>query len=211
MHEHIQDVTRRFAREGFLGITFEPYAREGGVLHLPDIGAVRKVVDPVPDSRVMADLDAIVSYAKGHPSGRGDRIGVTGFCRGGMYTLLFAAHSPEVKAAVWRNAPIMVADITIGYMDANQAAQDAMDAAGATSPDLGPDYVAMRDQLLVDERERLLREARERGVEEPEALLDAYLANYERWTELTADIGNDREAFAQLLWDEIYSKLPEDL
>jgi carboxymethylenebutenolidase len=100
MHEHIKDVTRRFAREGFLGITFEPYAREGGVLNLPGIDAVRKVVDPVPDNRVMADLDAILSYAKRHPSGRGDRIGVTGFCRGGMYTLLFAAHSREVKAAV---------------------------------------------------------------------------------------------------------------
>ena len=100
MHEHIKDVTRRFAREGFLGITFEPYAREGGVLHLPDIAAVRKVVDPVPDARVMGDLDALVVYVKKHPAARADRIGVTGFCRGGMYTLLFAAHSREAKAAV---------------------------------------------------------------------------------------------------------------
>jgi len=100
MHEHIKDVTRRFAREGFLGITFEPYAREGGVLNLPDIAAVRKVVDPVPDARVMADLDALVAYVKKHPGARADRIGVAGFCRGGMYTLLYAAHSREVKAAV---------------------------------------------------------------------------------------------------------------
>jgi carboxymethylenebutenolidase len=100
MHEHIRDVTRRFAKEGFLSITFEPYAREGGVLHLPDIGAVRKVVDPVPDKRVMADLDAILAYAKKHPAALADRIGVTGFCRGGMYTLLFAAYSREVMAAV---------------------------------------------------------------------------------------------------------------
>jgi len=100
MHEHIKDVTRRFAMEGFLAITFEPYAREGGVLHLPDLESVRKVVNPVPDARVMGDLDAIVDYAKRHPAGRGDRIGVTGFCRGGMYTLLFAAHSREVKAVV---------------------------------------------------------------------------------------------------------------
>ncbi|HAM52615.1 MAG TPA: carboxymethylenebutenolidase [Nitrospiraceae bacterium] len=100
MHEHIKDVTRRFAKEGFLSLTFEPYAREGGVLHLPDIGAVRKVADSVPDERVMVDLDAIVGYAKKHPAAQADRIGVTGFCRGGMYTLLYAAHNEELKAAV---------------------------------------------------------------------------------------------------------------
>jgi len=100
MHEHIKHITRRFAREGFLSITFEPYAREGGVLNLPNIEAVRKVVDPVPDARVMGDLDALVAYAKKQPAARPDRIGVTGFCRGGMYTLLFAAHSREMNAAV---------------------------------------------------------------------------------------------------------------
>ena len=100
MHEHIRDVTRRFANEGYLTLTFEPYAREGGVLHLPDIAAVRKVADSVPDERVMADLDAIVGYAKRHPAAQADRIGVTGFCRGGMYTLLYAAHNRDIKAAV---------------------------------------------------------------------------------------------------------------
>jgi len=100
MHEHIRDVTRRFAREGFLAVTFEPYAREGGVLNLPDLDAVRKVVDPVPDARVMADLDAILAWVRKHPSARADRIGMTGFCRGGMYTLLYAARSRELKAAV---------------------------------------------------------------------------------------------------------------
>ena len=100
MHEHIKDTTRRLAKEGFLSITFEPYAREGGVLNLPDIESVRKVVDSVPDGRIMGDLDALVFYAKQHPAVRADRIGVTGFCRGGMYPLLFAAHSRDVKAAV---------------------------------------------------------------------------------------------------------------
>jgi carboxymethylenebutenolidase len=100
MHEHIKDVTRRFAKEGFLGITFEPYAREGGVLHLTDMAAVLKVANAVPDAQVMADLDSLVAYAAQHPAGRPDRIGVTGFCRGGMYTLLFTGHNREVKASV---------------------------------------------------------------------------------------------------------------
>jgi carboxymethylenebutenolidase len=100
LHEHIRDVARRFAKEGFLAVTFEPYAREGGVLHLPDLDAVRKVVDPVPDARILGDLDAIVAWVRKHPSARPDRIGMTGFCRGGMYTLLYAARSPEIRAAV---------------------------------------------------------------------------------------------------------------
>jgi carboxymethylenebutenolidase len=48
----------------------------------------------------MSDLDALASYAKKHPAARPDRIGVTGFCRGGMYALLYAAHNRELKAAV---------------------------------------------------------------------------------------------------------------
>ncbi|OGB92861.1 MAG: hypothetical protein A3H39_02030 [candidate division NC10 bacterium RIFCSPLOWO2_02_FULL_66_22] len=100
MHEHIKDVTRRFAREGFLAITLEPYARDGGVMHLPDQASVMRVINAVPDARVMGDLDAIVAYAKQHAAALPERIGVTGFCRGGTYTLLFTTHSREVKAAV---------------------------------------------------------------------------------------------------------------
>ena len=100
MHEYIKDVVRRFAQRGFLAITFEPYARTGGVLHIEDREAVMKVINAVPDAQVMGDLNAIVAYVKKLPAARADRIGVTGFCRGGFYTLLFAAQSPDVKAAV---------------------------------------------------------------------------------------------------------------
>jgi carboxymethylenebutenolidase len=122
MHEYIKDVVRRFAKRGFLAITFEPYARTGGVLQIEDREALLKVVNAVPDAQVMGDLNAIVAYAKKLPAARADRIGVTGFCRGGLYTLLFAAQSPDVKAAVaWYGQikPTMTAGIrTMGPLDA---------------------------------------------------------------------------------------------
>jgi carboxymethylenebutenolidase len=121
MHEYIKDVVRRFARRGFLAITFEPYARTGGVLQIEDREALMKVVNAVPDAQVMGDLNAIAAYAKKLPAARADRIGVTGFCRGGLYTLLFAAQNPDVKAAVpWygQTKPAKTAGIrTVGPLD----------------------------------------------------------------------------------------------
>ncbi len=120
-HEYIKDVVRRFAKRGFLAITFEPYARTGGVLQIADREALMKVVNAVPDAQVMGDLNAIVAYVKKLPAARADRIGVTGFCRGGLYTLLFAAQSPDVKAAVpWYGQikPAKTAGIrTVGPLD----------------------------------------------------------------------------------------------
>jgi carboxymethylenebutenolidase len=121
MHEYIKDVVRRFAKRGFLAVTFETYARTGGVLQIEDREALMKVVNAVPDAQVMADLTAIVAYVKKLPAARADRIGVTGFCRGGLYTLLFAAQSPDVKAAVpWYGQikPAKTAGIrTVGPLD----------------------------------------------------------------------------------------------
>ena len=121
MHEYIRDVVRRFAQRGYCAITLEPYARTGGVLKIEDREALLKVVNAVPDDQVMGDLNAVVAYAKKLPAAKADRIGVTGFCRGGLYTLLFAAQSPDVKAAVaWYGQikPAKTAGIrTVGPLD----------------------------------------------------------------------------------------------
>lgn len=132
MHEHIKDVTRRFAKEGFYAITFEPYAREGGTMQLPDQQAVIKVINSVPDAQVMGDMDSILAYAKQQPAANPDRIGVTGFCRGGLYVFLYAAQNPSVKAAVPWYGPIKPAK-TPGIRDVGPL--DV--AAKITAPVLG--------------------------------------------------------------------------
>jgi len=63
VHEHIKDVCRRLAKAGYFAVAPELYARQGDVSKLTDIDAVRGIVDKVPDSQVMTDLDAAAAWA----------------------------------------------------------------------------------------------------------------------------------------------------
>jgi carboxymethylenebutenolidase len=101
VHEHIKDVCRRFAREGYLAIAPELYARQGDVSKMADWKQIiSEVVAKVPDAQVMSDLDATVDWAARSSNGNRDRVAVTGFCWGGRITWLYAAHSPRLKAGV---------------------------------------------------------------------------------------------------------------
>ncbi len=106
LHEYIRDVARRFAKEGYYALAPELFFREGGVGKLPDIPAVLKVVDTVPDSQVLQDLSAAVAHARGQSWALPDRIGATGFCSGGRMTWLFAAYEKHLKAAVAWYGPL---------------------------------------------------------------------------------------------------------
>ena len=100
VHEHIRDVCCRLAREGYLAVAPELYARQGDVSKLGKIDDILPIVARVPDAQVMADLDAAVAWAA--ETGRGDvnRLAITGFCWGGRITWLYAAHNPRLKAGV---------------------------------------------------------------------------------------------------------------
>ncbi len=63
----------------------------------------------------------VTACAGRNPAARVDQIGVTGFCRGGLNTLLSAAHNREVKAAIaWygRIRPVRTPGVcTVGPLD----------------------------------------------------------------------------------------------
>lgn len=101
VHEHIQDICRRFAKLGYLAIAPELYARQGDVSQMSNIQEIiSKVVSKVPDAQVMSDLDATVAWAGTSSKGNIDKLGITGFCWGGRVTWLYAAHNPDVNAGV---------------------------------------------------------------------------------------------------------------
>ena len=101
VHEHIRDVCRRLAKLGYFAIAPELYYRQGDVSKLTDNQEIfAKVVNHVPDSQVMSDLDAAVVYAESTGKADSSRLGITGFCWGGRITWTYCVHNPKVKAGV---------------------------------------------------------------------------------------------------------------
>lgn len=100
VHEHIQDICRRLAKLGYLAIAPELFVRQGDVSKLTTIEQILPIVQKVPDSQVLADLDTTVAWAQASGKGNAARLGITGFCWGGRITWLYAAHNPSVKAGV---------------------------------------------------------------------------------------------------------------
>ena len=107
VHEHIKDICRRFAKLGYYAIAPELYARQGNPAEISDIKElVAKIVSKVPDAQVMSDLDASEAYAKSTGKADTEKLAITGFCWGGRITWLYAAHNPDLKAAVAWYGPI---------------------------------------------------------------------------------------------------------
>ncbi|HEY9096734.1 MAG TPA: dienelactone hydrolase family protein [Hydrogenophaga sp.] len=100
VHEHIADVARRFAHQGYMALAPELFIRQGDAQGYGEIAKlIAEVISKVPDAQVMGDLDATVKWAAAN-GGDTSRLGVTGFCWGGRQVWLYAAHNPAVKAGV---------------------------------------------------------------------------------------------------------------
>ncbi|MDI7066088.1 dienelactone hydrolase family protein, partial [Klebsiella pneumoniae] len=100
VHEHIADVCRRFAKQGYLAIAPNLYERQGDPGVYTSMQQLNdQLVSKVPDDQVMGDLDATVAWAGEH-GGDLNRLGVNGFCWGGRIAWLYAEHNPRLKAGV---------------------------------------------------------------------------------------------------------------
>ncbi len=99
VHEYIADVTRRFAKLGYMAIAPEFFIRAGDPNTYGTTAEIMSnIVAKTPDSQVLNDLQAAIQWA-GKNGGDVKKVGVTGFCWGGRITWL-SATLPQVKAGV---------------------------------------------------------------------------------------------------------------
>lgn len=97
--DHIKDIARRYAAEGYVAIAPDLYSRLGHAL-TADAGEAGKLMNTLKQEDGLTDLNATVAYLTSVPEVDGARIGVTGFCMGGSYALMLPCVNPAIKAAV---------------------------------------------------------------------------------------------------------------
>jgi carboxymethylenebutenolidase len=107
VHEYIKDICRRWAKLGYYAIAPDLYAREGDASKETDMKKLMAgIVLKTSDAQVLGDLDAAFAFAKASGSADVSRAAVTGFCWGGREVWLYAAHNPDLKAAVAWYGPL---------------------------------------------------------------------------------------------------------
>lgn len=98
--EHMKDVGRRLAREGYAALAPDLWTREELLLSYGELQKAREFLNTVPDARVLADLAAAVAHLRVQPFVRRERVGVIGFCMGGLYSLMTACTVRDLRACV---------------------------------------------------------------------------------------------------------------
>lgn len=102
LNDHIRDVTRRFAKEGYLACAVDLVSRQGGTAAITDPNQFAGILTgpDVDQGQFVEDFRSAVGYYQTQPSlAQADRIGMNGYCFGGGVTWRSVEAIPELKAA----------------------------------------------------------------------------------------------------------------
>jgi carboxymethylenebutenolidase len=95
----IKEMCDRFAAEGF--VAFAPDLYHGELAGHTEMDRAGELMAAMPMDRAARDLSGAVDLLAEHDAVSGDRVGVTGFCMGGMLSFVLAALRPDrIKAVV---------------------------------------------------------------------------------------------------------------
>lgn len=97
LNEHIRDVARRVALEGFVALAPDFLSPLGGTPS--DEDKAREMIGQLKPEETAANAAATVKFLAGHGETTG-AVGVVGFCWGGGVANRTAVASPDLKAAV---------------------------------------------------------------------------------------------------------------
>ena len=100
LNEHIRDVTRRFAAEGFVALAPDLLSRAGGTAAMKTVPAATAAIARQPVWDLIGDLREGAAYLSKHPAVDPQKISSIGFCWGGWRSFMLATQVPTLYRAV---------------------------------------------------------------------------------------------------------------
>jgi carboxymethylenebutenolidase len=98
LDQHIKDVARRFAAEGYFAVAPNLYSRQDYQV-TNDANVAGELMGGLAPADGIDDLRSTIDWIKAQKSALASSIGVTGFCMGGSYATLLPCVSKDIKAA----------------------------------------------------------------------------------------------------------------
>lgn len=100
IQDEIRDVGRRLAEKGYVALVIEPFSREQQETDPEDFNALLQRMFALSDTMVIEDLKCAANYLRGEEFVNKERIGVIGFCMGGLYARFAGCSDPSVTCVV---------------------------------------------------------------------------------------------------------------
>ena len=113
--------------------------------------------------------------------------------------------SDPVQEAFLTSMPKAIEGIIDNYSERDAAALEKWQGLGLTVTDLDGAYETALTAYLDGYEGRVIKDAEARGVSNAADIVHTFEENLEKWTAILSEKGTDD--YAQLLWDEIYSKV----
>jgi carboxymethylenebutenolidase len=97
--DHIRDVARRFAKEGYVGCAVDLLSREGGTARVTDRAQIPGLLSNAPAERHVGDFQSALRFYTTQPFVQPGAYAMTGFCFGGGIVWRTVTKAAELKAA----------------------------------------------------------------------------------------------------------------
>jgi carboxymethylenebutenolidase len=136
-------VCERLAGEGFVALAPDLY--HGEVAQHTEMDKAAELMTKLPMDRAARDMGGAIDHLLEHPAVEGDKIGVVGFCMGGMLTLVIAAAAGNKIGAA---APFYGAPLGDNEPDWSNLAAPVRGHFAANDDFFPPDAVAALEKKL---------------------------------------------------------------
>lgn len=121
----------------------------------------------------------------------------------------WASLTEDERAAMARAANKANADMTQrwGY-DFPQIAREKALEAGITIEEASPEFVEAATQFAIDDRAAAAEISAERfGMDDAAERVEEFVRLIEKWEAISEELGHDKDAITQRVWDEVWSKV----